>query len=275
MKKQKDNKRDKSNGMKKRMILTSIFTILLLLVALSTATFAWFSASNVVNVSVISFTASANDSEGGDLAIAWTRDAVDSYEINFAQNKDMRPMMPKNLPQIGQSYESFIAITSGETTVSNFHSSVQAYDAERGEYLYAGVIRSEVPTNCKSADGDQEFYLINKNADFGQKITVRYEIDGDNAEALCVALFADDILIGIMGGGKKLYYGEITAGAPIGEQSSAAIISKSGEITFNIAKGETKKMRLVAWYSGVDLDNNKAEKTAMLSSLKFVGDYAG
>ncbi|MCM1306746.1 MAG: hypothetical protein NC037_00885 [Bacteroides sp.] len=261
--------------MKKRMFFTSILTILLLLVALSTATFAWFSASNAVNVSVISFTASANDAEGGDLAIAWTQDATDSYEIDFAPNTDMRPMIPKNLPQIGQSYESFIAIIDGQTTVSNFHSSVQAYDADSERFLYAGVIRSEVPTNCKSADGEQEFYLINKNADFGQKITVKYEIDGENADALLVALFADDLLVGIMGGGENLYYGEITSGAPVDSQNSAKIISKSGEITFNIPKGGTKKMRLVAWYSGVNLDNDKAEKTAMLSSLKFVGDYAG
>ena len=187
----------------------------------------------------------------------------------------MRPMIPKNKPQIGQSYESFIAIADGEETVSNFHSSVQAYDAESGNYLYAGIIRSEIPTNCKSVNDEQEFYLINKNVSFGQKVTVKYEIGGENASALCVALFADDVLIGIMGGGKKLYYGEITPGTRIDEQSAAEIISKSGEITFNIAKGATMKMRLVAWYSGVDIDNNKAEKTAMLSSLKFVGDYAG
>ncbi|MDE7373045.1 MAG: hypothetical protein K2N18_03175 [Clostridia bacterium] len=261
--------------MKKRMLFTSIFTILLLLVALSTATFAWFSASNVVNVSVISFTASANDGEGGDLAIAWNKTDIESYEINFAGNKDMRPMIPINLPTVGQSYESFIAIPSGDTTVSNFHSSVQAYDADKGKNVYAGVIRSEVPTNCKSANGEQEFYIINKNADFGQKITVKYEIAGDNADALCVALFADDILVGVMGGGKNIYFGEIIPGAPIDEQTFSAAISKSGDITFNIAKGAVKKMRLVAWYSGVDLDNDKAEKTAMLSSLKFVGDYAG
>ncbi len=259
--------------MKKRLVLTSIIMVLLLLVALSTATFAWFSASNAVNVSVISFKASANNEAGGDLAISWAADAKDGFEISFANNVDMRPMIPKNKPQIGQSYESFIAIISDKTSENNFHSAAQAYDSEGDFYFYAGVVRSEVPTDCKSIDGDEVFYLTNKNADFAQRVIVKYDIQGDNADALCVALFVDDVLVGIMGGGEKLYYGDIALGTPIYEQSAVEMISKSEEITFTIAEGATKKMRLVAWYSGVDIDNGKAEKTAMLSSLQFVGDY--
>ncbi len=261
--------------MKKRMFLTTAIVVLLLLVALSTATFAWFSASNVVNVSVISFTASSNNESGGELFISWTEAADEGYEISFARNEDMRPMIPKNAPQIGQSYETFIAIISDERTESNFHSAVQAYDAEGGYQYYAGAFRSEMPTSCKSEDGYETFYLINKNAEFAQKVTVKYEIAGNNAKALCVALFADDVLVGIMGGNEKLYYGEMAVGGRVDEQDSVEIIAKSGEITFNIAKASAKKMRLVAWYSGVDLDDDMAEKDAMLTSLRFVGEYAG
>ncbi|MDE6302461.1 MAG: hypothetical protein K2M36_02605 [Clostridia bacterium] len=262
--------------MKKRMFFTSIIMILLLLVAVSTATFAWFSASNVVNVSVISFKASSSHkgeqqhTEG--LAISWTPDGVDSYEIDFASNKDMRPMMPKNKPEIGESYESFMNIAEDE---SNFYSASQSYDTDGGYYFYSGVVRAESPTVCKSADGDEEFYLINKTAEFAQRITVKYEIDGENTDALCVALFVDGELAGIMGGSDKLYYGEIVIGERIDSQSFAETVSKTEEITFIIPKGESVKIRLVAWYSGVDIDNNDAQKTAMLSSLQFVGDYVG
>lgn len=260
--------------MKKRTLLLSFIVVLLLLAALSTATFAWFSASNVVNVSVISFTASSSDESGGDLAIGWAQEDKDSFEIEFALNDNMKPMIPKTKPTLGQSYESFIAIISDNVSVSNFHSAAQAHSEEKG-YYYAGAVRSEYPTKCVSLEGADVFYLINKNADFAQNVSVKYEIDGENKDAICLALFADDVLVGIFGGGDRVYYGDITVGAAISEQSYAEIIQKSGEISFNVAAGATKKMRLLAWYSGVDLNNDGAEKTAILSGLKFVGDYAG
>lgn len=262
--------------MKKRMFLTTSIVVLLLLVALSTATFAWFSASNVVNVSVISFIASSSNASGGDLAIAWTEDGVDTYEISFAKNFDMNPMIPQNAPYIGQTYESFLSYEKDDTVISNFHSSAQSYIEEEEKYCYVGAILSETPKKCVSVNGLDEFYLINKNADFAQNVTVKYEISGDNAKALCVALFADGILIGIMGGGENLYYGDIVSGAAVDTQSFLTnVISASEEINFQIDAGGIKKMQMLAWYSGVDLDNSGAEKTATLSALKFVGDYAG
>lgn len=260
--------------MKKRMFFTTVLIIALLIVALSTATFAWFSASNVVNVSIITFTASSSDVLNGDLAISWEEDGSDNYEIQFAPAEDMRPMIPKALPLIGQGYDAFIYTEKEGATVSNFHSSVQAYDESGDYYYYAGAVISESPTVCNSADGKEEFFLINKNEEFGMKVSVEYKIGGDIEAALRVAMFADGELVGIMGGSGALHYGDIVGGNRIDEQPSVNnLISASGAINFTISAGETKKMKLVAWYDGAYLDNSGKEKTAMLTSLRFSGEY--
>jgi len=264
---------------KKRLFITSILTIALLAVALSTATFAWFSASSTVNVSVISFTASSDDGES-KLAISWNEtltEEEDGKSIEFSNAIDMKPMIPKTLPQIGQSYDSFMTIRNGESNVTNFHSAVQTKNPSDNNYYYSSRAMSEAPSVCKSLDkdgGKEIFYLINSNLDCDMAVTVIYTISGDNGSALCVAIFADDKLAGIMSNDTRLYYGEIEQGGRIDEQTSAqGVTAKTGEITFIVPAGKACPMRLVAWYSGTQIDDGGAGKEAMLSSLKFEGTY--
>lgn len=263
--------------MKKRLTLTTLLIIVLLIVALSTATFAWFSANNTVNVTIISFSASASDNEGGELYISWDPEVTDGYSIDFKNGSDMSPMIPREAPVVGQSYASFITLGEGESMRANFISALQAYNEEDGEYYYVGSVLTETPYTIGSVDGSKDvFYLINGNADFGMKITVSYTIDGDLGTALCIALFAGDRLVGIMSNSDRIYYGEITSGGKVTDQTYITNAGgAAGEISFSLGAGEIEEMRLVAWYSGVDLDNNGAEKYAYLSTLKFSGAYEG
>ena len=262
--------------MKKRLFITTVLITVLLLVALSTATFAWFSASNNVNVSIISFTASSSAERNGDLIISWDSGAQDGYEIEFVNGTDMNPMIPKNAPSIGQSYSSFLTAGTGSDITSNFHSSVQAYNASEGYYYYVGKVFNEAPYKCRSASGQEEFYLINKNEEYAMRVTVRYAIGGENADSLCVAMFADGVLVGVMSNGSVLYYGEIEAGARTDEQTSVTnVIKKDGEIEFSVPAGASAAMRMVAWYSGSDIDNDGKDKAAALTKLSFTGEYEG
>ena len=61
----------------KGLLAVSIIMLALLLVALSTATFAWFSSGTSVNIASIAFTASS-DSEGGanELILCWDKDNI-------------------------------------------------------------------------------------------------------------------------------------------------------------------------------------------------------
>lgn len=264
--------------MKKRLLFTSVLVLVLLLVALSTATFAWFSASSTVNVSVVSFTASSGQTLN-ELALSWNEAFGDdeiTKTIDFAQTKDMNPMIPRSLPYIGQDYNSFLIYSDGETSMPNFISASQVYSTTENDYFYASKAIAEAPSLCKSFEDSNKdtFYLINLNSQFGMEITVEYSIIGEIGSALCVAMFADDKLVGIMGNDTRLYYGEISQGGKISEQTSVTgLIANSGEIKFNIEAGQSCPMKLVAWYSGVQLGNSGKNKEAMLTSLQFKGEY--
>ena len=85
--------------MKKRLLITSIVMMLVVAVALSTATYAWFTSNASVQASSISMTAATNTAEA--LGIGWgasdAEGAVAGTEIVATVNGVLVPMAPKSL----------------------------------------------------------------------------------------------------------------------------------------------------------------------------------
>ncbi len=96
----------------KSTIATAIAIIVVLAFTLSTATFAWFSSSNRVTVSISEFTA---DAGGGSLALQWYGLSLpDQTEISMDPPPEMQPMAPSFRPLLSQ-----LDLANGYPIVSN------------------------------------------------------------------------------------------------------------------------------------------------------------
>ncbi|HKL74301.1 MAG TPA: hypothetical protein VJ903_05350, partial [Clostridia bacterium] len=240
--------------------ISTLLIVALLVVALSTATFAWFSANNTVNVSSISFIAQTRDKGAapGDLQIAWEPEPVgNSYLIDFAQPGDsgihLAPMMPLEAPVLGatRSRNSL----GDEIFAQGFTSGVQ----ENSVYMYDGFVYDEninkdiKPYLCIGSKPNQiDFYLINKNVSWGQELTVDYSITGALAEKLCIAIFIDDVLQFVLCNSSKIYYGNIVKNTPISDTRSIDLAALSKNTKVYIPPNSWVKATMYAWYNGVE-----------------------
>ena len=86
--------------MKKRLLITSIVMMLVVAVALSTATYAWFTSNATVTASTVSFTAATSTADA--IAIAWTGNTNPGTTLAPDANAGtaMQPMVP-TLPVVG------------------------------------------------------------------------------------------------------------------------------------------------------------------------------
>ena len=256
------------------LIITSILMVALLIVALSTATFAWFSASNVVNLTSISFTASSRH-EGtqettGGLLIAWEENATDeqlSGEISIASGTHMLPMIPLTAPVTD--------VTTYADFIGSFRTATQV--ATDDGVRYAGNPIAATPYTCckpivPGEPSPTAFYLYN-TGDYAMQVSVAYDIGGDNAESLRVAVFTEGIYRGTLRKG-DLHYGTIVRGALVSEQDKVAYDAENvTKVQFSIPETDSVDVRLVAWYDGVLLGDDGAELDAILTDFGFVGSY--
>lgn len=257
-------------------LITTLLIVILLIVALSTATFAWFSANNVVNVSTISFVAETREGgeTQGDLQIGWSQVIEeDNYYVSFANPDSIKPLMPLTAPVIGATKdtdESDINIFS-----LNFTSGVQ----ENGTYLYDGFVYADdetiTPYICKGEENNQNsYYIINRNERFAQKVSVDYTFTGDLSDKLCMAIFIDDTLQFVFSNSTEIYYGSIERGTLVSDTAHVDnLVSISNNNTIVVPANSSVKVTMYAWYNGVTMTDSDVEKTASLSTLKFSGAY--
>jgi hypothetical protein len=260
--------------------ISIILTLILLVVALSTATFAWFSANNVVNVSTISFVAETREGESlGDLQIAWTSEVeTDSYLIDFAQPNDsgidLKPIMPITAPVIGST--NCVNEFNEDIFATGFTSSTQ----EIGYYMYDGFYYDDddeiSPYKCIGTEEDQDsFYIINTNESFAQRLTIEYTIEGDLADKLCLAIFVEDTLQYVLSESDNIYYGIIEQNTEVDDTRYVDnLVSVSNNNTSVIVPANSSiRMTMYAWYNGVTMTDSDVEKSSTLSILKFKGSY--
>lgn len=260
-------------------ILSSLIIVLMLVVALSTATFAWFSANNVVNVSSISFVADTREGEKqGDLQIAWTPTmAENNHVINFAQpeqhNMRLKPMMPLAAPVIGATLDKD---EDGEDLFAlGFTMGVQ----EAGTYMYNGFVYADDnairPYLCLGALAQQDaFYLINKNPSFAQRVSVDYVIEGELRDKLCVAIFVENKLHWVLSNNKEIYYGVIERNSRVADTKHVETpVTISYNKTVVVPANSSVRLTMYAWYNGVIMYDSDVDKTSVLSILKFNGAY--
>ncbi|MDR2267111.1 MAG: hypothetical protein LBE09_05970, partial [Christensenellaceae bacterium] len=85
---------------KKSMLFSTILMVVLLIVAISTASYAWFSTNSSVTVTNTEVTAAK--SQSASIAIGWTLAQAESGNVSISftgvtDDNALEPMMPKNI----------------------------------------------------------------------------------------------------------------------------------------------------------------------------------
>jgi len=112
--------------MKKRLLITSIVMMLVVAVALSTATYAWFTSNDQVTASTVNITAATSD--GSALGIGWSSGTASTYIVANNASGAFKPMAPLNLTNdtTTDSVTFYTATTKSEGGIEVFNNDVKS-----------------------------------------------------------------------------------------------------------------------------------------------------
>lgn len=277
----KETLRDMVGGIKwSSRLLTTLIMCLLLLVVLSTATFAWYTVSNVVTVGDMEFTLGANDN-GGDLCVSW----YPLEEGEYCYDLDIQPV------EDGNSLYPMIPIYNGEVGVTKFsdyadtdkfNKASQIESIAGGYITQLDSISTTTPYLLRENGGTAtEIYVTNK-LDTEVQVTMTYEVSAEQykvegtevymekevANKFRSAIFTTDgvdgdfILRGLIAKDgqweSKIHYGALEGNKNVNDVESQ---SKTESITFKVPANSYVKCLIAVWFDGVDMiDEDGSEK---------------
>ena len=209
--------------MKKRLLITSIVMMLVVAVALSTATYAWFTQNATVSASTITLTADTNQAPA--LGIGWAGGEASSA-IAFDVAGTLKPMAPVEL-----TADSTTAAGTVSTVVFN-----TATTREESNLIVFNKPGENVATATPTVYGNgsvNAFYIKNLSPSNSiSKVTVSAVFTTENSEAgndmIRVAIFTKDASEGASAASAYTLLGVLGQTA-----STPTMIATDGADTFN------------------------------------------
>lgn len=262
---------------KKSMFITTILMVAVLIVAVSTATFAWYTASGSGSASQANLVAA--ESSSANIAVGWESTAS-TTSVTFAETAaKVAPMCPTATPVIGT------------TTYTAMTFNTQSLNA-------AGQFNGNGDTNAKAwsvSDGAADtpktsFFVINKNQNQEADVTMKINyltpegVTNANNDKLVVAVFGkqgaetESTLLGVFSnvdGG--FVTGTIANGkTPLGENGCLTKVDSATENTPIVSQivlklkkandvGAFVELSVYAWLDGTALTQEYASQTAAFS----------
>ena len=283
--------------MKKRLLITSIVMMLVVAVALSTATYAWFTSNASVTASTVSFTAATSDEDS--IAIAWAGNTNPGTSITAATaGVNMNPMVP-TAPTIGSTTSTAFAASFTTGTLYSDAGTPTFNTVDGGDYSADPVIwetddNGVTPTGATATS----FYIKNMStANTVTNIVVKATIadatgaeNVDASELVRIAVFTKDLGTGgttAASGDFKLRgilsktAGYAATGTVSGGNAASTISTNTTATTaatsgFNICKvasntdqslaaGAQVDVVVIVWMDGVALNDDTAGKEANIT----------
>lgn len=233
----------------KRLLLTTLIMILVMLAGLSTATFAWFSANNRVSAGRISFEARTADVT--NLAIGWDVTSTEK-SIEFIVPEAIGPMIPTSAPTVNTTtyrafYESF--------KTSSIDSATRTFNA------IPDIVRPCKLSGERAGTISDTFYVINRNETDSVIVSILSSIDGFNQPRLRVAVFVNDEFVRVLMSNpdEGSHYGDIVSGA---NADAFNTFGANASYEMIIPAGEHVSVQLLAWYDGVLLEDDHGGQIA-------------
>lgn len=237
--------------MKKSLLMTIIMS-LVLVVAMSTATYAWYTSSDRVTVAETEVTAATSSSS--NLAIGATAGGKET-SATIVMSGGLIPMIPTAEWVIGTSaYDNVEFKTATQTADSKFSNDVT----------------SATPSKISKVGSatQPDLYVSNLNKDAAVNVNATVTIKDTDSRGLCVALFAGNKLIGVWG--NDVHYGTITAGQAVSSinttmqagEGKVVVASGNAHSVGEIAASGNVKINIIAWFDGADLNDGLAGGSA-------------
>jgi len=276
----------------KSLFISTIAMVVLLVVALATGTFAWYTSQ--ANVSAEQTALSAAISNSTAIGIGWIETAQAPSVTFKPQESGLRPMIPTTDPA-----------TYTGTTALPFNEAVLKTNLEPTSYIYDGVSAPPWTPKENVAENPKETLYIH-NIDTAQNINVTVTVDlttpadGYLDSLIRVSIFYNDAgahaYVGTWSGGGTAYAGDIDAlklasaaddlttffypsGAENSLTSSAATIAVLGDNApspnlIPIIGGGNKQLYVYAWLEGGLLTTENMEDSAATFTISFTASPA-
>ena len=259
--------------MKKRLLITSIVMMLVVAVALSTATYAWFTSNDAVTATTVTLT--AESSSGAALGIAWnggtTGTLITANDPATTQPvTKYKPMIPSALTVATDNTATNLANVTWSGATKRMDGSVEKFNApytSLAPYQYNGTVSSEAV---------DIFYIENlSDTNNIASITMSLNSVSDTNAFLRVAVFTsasasgDYLLRAVLAAnnGAATTYGTVTENANVSSITGSTSATSSYTIS-NLAAQQKIYFKVVAWLDGVVLNDSNAGQTATVG-LKF------
>ncbi len=246
---------------KKSMFITTILMVAVLIVAVSTATFAWYTASG--NGSANSASLVSAESADANIAVGWTKSSKDTSITFNTINSKFAPMAPTKALVADEAYSASVFET--QTLAQN-----GVFNDDGDPATPWNVVNSD--TGSDITDG---FYVINYNQNAAATVKMKLTFTADeNSDLLLVAVYVDDELKGIYSQLGSYAAGEIVKNAApsslTGESKGTNVIAAGTEISFDLAAAndsdtDVAKIQVKAWFDGATLEQIDANKAAGFS----------
>ena len=252
--------------MKKRLLITSIVMMLVVAVALSTATYAWFTSNAGVTASSVQLTAASN--AGASIGIAWGTDELASAITAKAATGTWSPMAPATA-------------TVGETaaTVGFETATIRSYN---GNYVFNGP-GDATPFDYESQTSQKFFRVANTSTSNAATVTMTLrDITGNQAAADTNNLLRVGVFTSTTSNGtytlrailsvtdhQEVAYGDIVGDARVDQLvASNAKVYTDDDYSFDLDETSNQNgqsviyFKVIAWMDGYALNDATASSTA-------------
>lgn len=243
---------------KKSLFITTIAMVVLMVVALSTATFAWYTSSSTVSATSTQISTATTSS--ANIAIGWEAQAKQT-SVSFEPATDLLPMVPTAAFEVGTTTfaDAKAMFTTGNYQMSGNTAVFAADGVGTNPWTQAEYTADDTA-------GAAQLYLTNYNTSQSQNVTIsltnlaNVEDTPEVLNYFHLAVFADEdsglVFKGLLGN-SAANYGTIVKDATA-LTGAGTIATSAVTVTLPKAEGSTGgsvEIALIGWIDGVELNN--------------------
>lgn len=144
--------------MKKSMLISTVLMVVLLVVAISTATFAWYTSNTQVNVTNTAISSAASTSASLSIDTTANTNSTNS-SITITMGADLQPMIPTTAPSATDTITTYDAFIGSFTTANVNNAGI--FTGNGGSTNPAKI--SQVKAGAAEASSQESFFVINTN----------------------------------------------------------------------------------------------------------------
>ena len=266
---------------KKSMFITTVLMVAVLIVAVSTATFAWYTASGSGTATGALLTSA--ESTDANIGLGWSKETATSSTIALTNGTSkFAPMAVYAMD--GEDMVKLDATKDGGYDYDDVLFATATVDDQNKFNAPSTNATPWVVSDGTTANG---FYVRNNNQNAGATVKIGISFaqtgtpaaDLPNNDILCVGVFVDGKLEGIFTKQTAYAAGSVEQGqlkSTVDDQGTAFIKGATATIdieldAYNAAgTGDNAYIQVKAWFDGTALDQTKADMDAGFT-LTFAG----